>query len=213
MNARMGFTLIELLIVVAIIGILAAIAVPNFLNAQVRAKVARSTADEKTMEQAILQYSLDYNDNPPHSHENNQNWWLTTPVAYLSTFLSIRFSEVPDAKALSDISGRMNLTKQQYHWDPYDKRYWEGLAPNYFDPSINPDFGPRRQSIGVIIGLGPQRPIWGPVRPTGTPSKLPTAFTVLVSSAGTFPNAESRFRHALMRIGIDCLIPAKEKQE
>ena len=64
MKKTRGFTLIELLIVVAIIGILAAIAVPNFMNAQIRAKIARVQSDLKAMATAIEMYRTDNNAYP-----------------------------------------------------------------------------------------------------------------------------------------------------
>ena len=59
-----GFTLIELLIVVAIIAILAAIAVPNFLEAQTRSKVSRVKADMRTLATALEAYTVDFNRAP-----------------------------------------------------------------------------------------------------------------------------------------------------
>ena len=62
--SRLGFTLIELLIVVAIIAILAAIAVPNFLQAQTRSKVSRALSDLRTMRTAVEAYAVDNNQYP-----------------------------------------------------------------------------------------------------------------------------------------------------
>lgn len=84
---KRGFTLIELLIVVAIIGILAAIAVPNFLNAQTRAKIARVMGDHKSIGSALELYALDHNGFPYAKRQIHYIEYvneLTTPIAYTS---------------------------------------------------------------------------------------------------------------------------------
>ncbi|MCX7045199.1 MAG: prepilin-type N-terminal cleavage/methylation domain-containing protein [Candidatus Sumerlaeota bacterium] len=60
-TARSAFTLIELLIVIAIIAILALIAIPNFLEAQTRGKVARSKADMRTLAMGVEVMRTDKN--------------------------------------------------------------------------------------------------------------------------------------------------------
>lgn len=78
-----GFTLIELLIVVAIIAILAAIAVPNFLEAQVRSKVSRVRTDHRSMATAIESYYVDNNSYPACTVDTTTGATNTSAYAHL----------------------------------------------------------------------------------------------------------------------------------
>ena len=91
---KKGFTLIELLIVIAIILILIAIALPNFLEAQTRAKVAKAAGEIRTIATAQESYNLDWNSYTYDCHDENTALTgipsqpngciqLTTPIAYI----------------------------------------------------------------------------------------------------------------------------------
>lgn len=65
MRKNKGFTLVEILIVVVILGILAAIVIPQFSDASTQSKVSSAKSSLQTLRSQISLYKIQHNDNPP----------------------------------------------------------------------------------------------------------------------------------------------------
>jgi prepilin-type N-terminal cleavage/methylation domain-containing protein len=163
-----GFTLIELLIVVAIIAILAAIAVPNFLEAQTRSKVARTKADMRSLATAIEAYRTDSNKYAPMNDKSpgdpaGMDYWsftdasfhsrmsnfLTTPIAYISSTLEDIF--IPQMNPPPFSSTRYPArTRVGYRYTYFN--YQE-----YYDASPTESFKERQGMVGIWMFYS-----WGP---------------------------------------------------
>jgi len=150
-NTRLAFTLIELLIVVAIIAILAAIAVPNFLEAQIRAKVARAQNDIRSLAVGMETYCVDWNDYPGRSDESIFAGYagpdrglirLTTPVAYVSSLPFDPFQRMwADFVANADNTshGRLTYEMASSGCGPHSPKGW---AISSCGPDLIDDTGP-----------------------------------------------------------------------
>ncbi len=190
-----GFTLIELLIVVAIIGILAAIAIPNFLEAQARAKFGRAKADCRTLATGIEVYQTDWNNYPMRPDNGEWTQWsrlivLTTPIEYLSSLPIDVFDE--DTGTIAD-----NWTVNGAGNDPYNYQNLEKIGadcPGIYTDNNQPYPGARYKVLTPGIARLPFEILWNrPYDPSnGTVSKGVVGFT----SLGEMGGRTSRFNEA-----------------
>jgi type II secretion system protein G len=158
---RQAFTLIELLVVVAVIAILAAIALPNFLEAQTRAKVSRALADLRTIATALEVYRIDNNQYPANNYPSPlletlpggqflpnrlRLLPLTTPVAHLTA--------LPTDPFASDADPLNKLPPPVYHYASANDPFLSFTAPFFLGEGNNED---RRPCLWVLQSDGPDR--------------------------------------------------------
>lgn len=103
MTCKSGFTLIELLVVAAIILILAAIALPNFLEAVTRSRIAQARSDQRTLATALESYFTDHKGYPEDYAEIQMAGGfglgrLTSPTAYLNAIPADAFGGYVDTE-------------------------------------------------------------------------------------------------------------------
>ena len=176
-----AFTLIELLIVVAIISILASIAVPNFLEAQTRAKVARAQNDLRTVAVALEMYQVDNNTYPTRTKvpaaagvsgvgdielRMEEMSRLTSPLAYISSLPTDIF--VPTSATPSSGGSAVFTHDDMVLFDYWDEPIIESVS--FDDASGNEKsripWAMMSQGPDMTLGLGGN---WGNMPPPAGP--------------------------------------------
>jgi len=161
-RGRDGFTLIELLIVVAIILILIAIALPNFLEAMARAKVTRAKAEIRTFISALESYFTDWSNYPRahfgfypeqvFSHGARYGFiQLTSPIKYLSVIPMDPFG------VMQDLTSRSFLRPGS--WEGVKVMSYQGRSgsdSDYHEPCWGSS-DPIPCGCGKMLGPGGQR--------------------------------------------------------
>jgi prepilin-type N-terminal cleavage/methylation domain-containing protein len=123
---KKGFTLVEIMIVVAIIALLAAIAVPGFLRARKRSQASRILNDLRMIDSAVDEYAIENNkkSNDPVAVADWTNYLKKGSPLYntgnsilRSPYGSQTVDQIPkvpsnDYNALSDVAGTG-------FWSPY----------------------------------------------------------------------------------------------
>jgi prepilin-type N-terminal cleavage/methylation domain-containing protein len=124
---RGGFTLVEIMIVVAIIALLAAIAVPGFLRARKRAQASRILNDLRLIDSAVDQYAIETNKTTgatvavsdwTNYLKKNTTLWKTGADLFSDTYGAQVVDSLPKVPAsawtsLSDVADAS-------FWSPYD---------------------------------------------------------------------------------------------